>query len=207
MPDFSYQPKTTNDKSQLTPGWHPAFLMAIADEETPPDWQMAKQSPRLWRWQFAVWESPASMRDAPEMQSTPTSQKFSPGGKYQASKAYVFTRKLLNRQIEAGEHVSLDPLMPLPCQVLISRTDKNGAPIEYANITDLQAWPDGAAALTAEVRTNLASWLQAKQAAPTPPAPAPVPPPTVPQPAAWAQPAVPGAPNQAATSHPAKAGW
>jgi hypothetical protein len=137
VPDFSYTPKMTNDRSTLTPGWHPACLVAIADEETPPQWQMAAQSPRLWRWQFAVWEAVGQVPTAsPEMQSAPTSQKFSPGGKVQASKAYVFTRKLLGRVIEPGEHINLDTLMPLPCQVLVARTNKNGEPIEFAGAGD-----------------------------------------------------------------------
>lgn len=181
----------------------------IADEETPTQWKMAMQSPRMWRWIFAVWESPAHVSQGPpELQSSPSSQKFSPGGKFQASKAYVFTRKLLNRPIETGEHVNLDPLMPLPCQVLITRTDQNGAPIEYANITDLQAWPQGVQVLTADLRSNLGTWLQMKRADTVqhPPTPGPVaapqsgsqappPPPLAPQvspPAgSWATPAQP----------------
>lgn len=165
MPTFNYTPQTINDKSLLSSAWHPAMLVQIADEETPAGWQMAAQSPRLWRWKFAVWESPAHVQSTPpEAQSTVTSQKFSPGGKFQASKAFVFTRKLLAREIAPGESIDLDPMLPLPCQVLISRTDKNGAPIEYANIVDLQTWPEGQAALTPELKSQLAAWLQMKQA-------------------------------------------
>ena len=184
MPHFSYTPQTINDKSLLSSAWHPAFLVQIADEETPVGWQMAAQSPRLWRWKFAVWESAAHVQSTPpEAQSTVTSQKFSPGGKFQASKAFVFTRKLLGRDIQSGESIDLDPMMPLPCQVLISRTDKNGAPIEYANITDLQAWPAGHQVLTPEMRSQLATWLQMKQAG-TPEPPPPATPPQAPPPSA-----------------------
>lgn len=188
---FNYTPQTINDRSDLSPAWHPAMLMQIADEETPAGWQMAAQSPRLWRWKFAVWESQAHIPTTPpEAQSTVTSQKFSPGGKFQASKAFVFTRKLLGREIAPGEAIDLDPMMPLPCQVLVSRTDKNGAPIAYANIVDLQAWPDGQSVLTPDLRQQLTAWLQMKHSTvpePTPaPAPTPQPQPPAPGLQSWA---------------------
>lgn len=224
MPDFSYQPKTINDPSKLTPNWHPAYLMQIADEETPPQWEMYKASPRMWRWIFAIWEVPQTVgQSIPELQSTPTSQKFSPPGRYTASKAFVFTQKLLGRKIEAGEHINLDPMMPFPCLVLVGRTDKNGAPIEFANILDMGPWPDGAAHLTPQFRQNLAQWFAMKtapvpangtpppvaaaspappmQAAP-PPAPAPTPMPTG---AGWGAPAPTVAPT--APPQPATKGW
>ena len=210
MPSFSYTPQTINDKSLLSSAWHPAMLMQIADEETPAGWQMAAQSPRLWRWKFAVWESPVHLTTTPpEAQSTVTSQKFSPGGKFQASKAFVFTRKLLGREIQPGECIDLDSLLPLPCQVLITRTDKNGAPIEYANITDLQAWDEGQAVLTPELRSQLATWLQMKQApAPQQTAPpaavAPPPAPHAPAMQSWASQHGQPTPQPVA---PGKAGW
>ena len=176
MPEFSYESRTINDKSALTEGWKPAFLLAISDEETPPQWQMAKQSPRMWRWHFSVWEvSTLIGRQAPEHQTAPSSKTFSPGGKFQPSKAYLWTKELLGRDIQSGERVSLDPLMPITCRVKIRRNN------EYANIVDLERWPDGTAQLTPECRANLLLWWQqvqsgAREAAePAPPAPQPAP--------------------------------
>lgn len=135
MPSMSYTPKSINDKSQLTDGWHPAFLLAITDEPTPEGWQMAKTSPRMWRWTFAVWASPDVIDTvAPERQSAPSSQSFTPKGKNPASKAYSWTRELLGRDILPGEVIDLDPFLPLSCRVKVAR---NG---EYANIVDLEAW-------------------------------------------------------------------
>ena len=162
-PEFKYEPRTINDKSQLTPNWHPAYLLEIGVEEVPDGWEMKKKNSHMYRWKFAIWEGPHAVTTiAPEFQSVVSSPQFSPPGKYQASKAFVFTQKLLGRKIEPGEHVNLDPLMPMPCQVLINRTDKNGAPSEYANIMDVGVWPDGAALLTPELRQKLAAFLAMK---------------------------------------------
>lgn len=173
MPVFTYEPRTINDKSTLTPGMHPAFLLAIRDEEVPDGWQMKEKSPRMWRWVFAVWATPQDITNGvkPEKQSATSSQTFSPGGKYQPSKAYVWTCKLLGRKIAAGESVDLDPSLPLPCQVMVTRTKQDGTPIEYANLPSLEAWPDGLSYLTPEFRTALVRVLEeapATQAA-TPP--------------------------------------
>lgn len=203
MPEFSYEPRTVNDKSALTEGWKPAFLYAIVDEETPAQWKMAEQSPRMWRWQFCVWEVQTLIgKQAPERQSAPTSQKFSPGGKFQPSKAFVWTCELLGRQIQPGERVNLDGLLPLPCRVKIRR---NG---EYANVVDLEKWPDGAQALTPEFKAQLQAFLAETftpetQPQPQPPYQPPAPTPAAPAPGmqSWNNPA----PAQPATA--GKAGW
>jgi hypothetical protein len=163
MPQFSYQPPSINDPSQLAEGWHPAYLLAITDEATPDSWAMYQASPRLWRWWFAVWPDPGQLHHTPECQTSPTSQKFSPGGKYQPSKAYLWTCKLLGRTFSAGESVNLDELMPLACKVWVKRTNSQGMPSEFANITELQTWPEGAALLTPELRQKLATWLSMKR--------------------------------------------
>jgi hypothetical protein len=191
MPQFSYQPPSINDPSQLAEGWHPAYLVAITDEATPESWAMHQASPRLWRWWFAVWEHPSVLHTTPECQTSPTSQKFSPGGKYQPSKAYLWTCKLLGRSFSAGESVNLDELMPLACKVWVKRTNTQGQPSEFANITELAPWPEGAALLTPELRQKLATWLTMKRqdggpaASPSPQAPPASPgwpaPPTAPQ--------------------------
>lgn len=139
MPAMSFQPKApSNDKTSLTDGWHPGYLLAISDEQTPPTWKMFEKSPRMYRWTFAVWQQPGDiLHDAPERQSAPSSQAFSPKGTQPASKAYSWTSALLQRQIQPGESVDLDPMLPLPCRVKISR---NG---EYANILDLEYWAEG----------------------------------------------------------------
>jgi hypothetical protein len=167
-----------NDRSALTDGWHPAYLLAITDEPTPETWQMYQQSPRLWRWHFAVWEIPTLIgRQAPEHQSAPSSQKFTPKGRQQASKAYAWTAALLGRQIPPGERVNLDPLMPLACRVKVSRKD------DYANIVDLEAYPDGAALLTPEIRAMLAQMSRLDEPDTPPPAQTPAPTPPTPSPA------------------------
>src|SRR5882672_3422258 len=64
--------------SNLTDGWHPAYLLHISEEATPGDWEMFKQSPMMYRWHFAAWESPAYLQQEPEVQSGLTSTKFTP---------------------------------------------------------------------------------------------------------------------------------
>ena len=155
MPTMTNAPKVFNDQSLLTPGLHPAFLLAITDEATPEGWQMYEKSPRMWRWQFAVWDTPQTVTsDVPERQSAVSSQTFSPKGRQPASKAYAWTTALLGREIAVGESVDLDPLMPIPCMVSIER--KN----EYANIVGLFAWPEGAALLTPGLKDALAQFHQ-----------------------------------------------
>lgn len=221
MPPFTYAPRTINDKSSLTPGMHPAFLTAIVVEPTPENWEMAKKSPFMLRWQFAVWESPQTLAAGvpPEKQSMVSSQAFTPKGNFQASKAYQWTSILLGREPAAGEQVDLDPLLPLPCQLMVLRTDKLGKPTEYAKLNGLFAWPDGGAYRTPEFCAKLAAFMdapreeapsagpashasyarpaqtaQAPQPAPAAPAPAPAP-----APAGWPstppqQPLLPGTP-------------
>jgi len=211
MPMFTYTPQQVSDPSFLTEGMHPAFLVAITDEETPAQWEMAKKSPRMWRWSFAVWQDVTSMTSQPpELQSTVSSQTFSPGGKYQPSKAFVWTCALLGRQVQPTESIDLDPMMPLPCQLYITRKDKNSTPIDYANVKDLVAWGEGAAVLTPELRQKLQTWWQMKQATPQAvPTPQPQQTPSTPPPAAqppapngWAAPSRPQQP-----AAPAKSGW
>ena len=169
MPQMSYVPKSMNDKSSLTDGWHPAYLLAITDEATPPTWAMFPKSPRMYRWCFAVWERPEQVlaHEEPERQTAPSSQAFSPKGRQPASKAYLWTAELLGRQIQPGEAVDVDPLLPLPCRVKVAR---NG---EYANIMDLERWPE-APPLTEILKAGLRDTLDreatgAPKAAVTPP--------------------------------------
>ena len=150
MPVMEYQPRTINDRSSLTEGWHPAFLLAIEDEATPDTWQMFAQSPRMWRWKFAVWATPEAIAQTPpERQSAPSSQKFTPKGRQPASKAYSWTVALLGRQIPPGEAVNLDPSLPLPCRVKVERSQ------DYANIKDIEMWSEGTQYLTPTLRTLL----------------------------------------------------
>lgn len=204
MPVFNYTPQHVSDPSNLSEGMHPAFLVAITDEETPAAWEMAKKSPRMWRWHFAVWQSPAAItNEAPELQSTVSSQTFSPGGKYQPSKAFVWTCALLGRAVQPTESIDLDPMMPLPCQLYITRKDKMGVPIEFANVKDLVAWSEGGAVLTPDLRQKIQTWWQMKQASPqTIPTPAPTAPPVVAS-NGWSQAAQATQP----AAPPAKAGW
>lgn len=171
MPAMSYSPKTTNDSSNLTPGWHPAFLLAILDEATPDGWVMKERNPRMYRWKFAVYTTPQHLpTETPERQSAVSSQAFTPKSRNPASKAYLWTTELLGRLVLPGESVDLDPLLPLPCRVKVERRE------QYANIVDLERWEEGKPLLTDAVRRTLAALdddaLPPVQAAPTPvPAP------------------------------------
>jgi hypothetical protein len=164
MPVFSHEPRTFSDPSALNEGMHPGFLVAVTDEETPKDWAMFEKSPRMWRWYFAVWNDASVVLTAPpELQSTVSSQTFSPGGKYQASKAYVWSVSLLNRQIAKGEKLDIDAMVPLPCMLYLTRRDKQGQYIEQAIIKDLAPWPEGLALLTEDFRSRLLAWWKGKE--------------------------------------------
>src|SRR5262245_12181321 len=163
MPQMSYTPKTYNDITALSAGWHPAYLLEMADEPTPESWKMYDQSPRLWRWRFAVWEVPTLIdRQKPERQSAVSSQKFTPKGRQPASKAYSWTAALLGRQIPPGEVVNLDPLMPIPCRVKVELSN------QYANIVDVEPCPDITQYLTPAMRQSLAAFLVSFSEAPEP---------------------------------------
>jgi hypothetical protein len=126
--------------SALTEGWHPGFLIHISEEPTPADWQMFKQSQTMWRWHFVLWEVPTLIdRQAPEHQSGLTSTKFSPKGKFQASKAYTWTAQLLRQQIAPGQSVNWDTLYPVPCRVKVERTPGK----DFVKVLDVEAWPEG----------------------------------------------------------------
>lgn len=131
--------------SALSEGRHPGFLLHIAEESTPDDWLMAKQSPTMWRWYFALWEVPTLIpQHAPELQTAITSTKFAPKGKFQASKAYTWTCQILGRHIAPGESVNYDTLYPLPCSVKVTREPGK----DYIKIVDVEGWPEGATLLT-----------------------------------------------------------
>lgn len=172
MPEFKQESSSfISDVSKLPQGWRPAYLCLISDEAVPEGWQM--RGGRMWRWHFAVWESPQHISSvAPEHQSAPTSKTFSPGGKNPPSKAFVWTCELIGRRPNPGESVNLDPMMPIPCRVKIARTKTDGTPIEYARILEIEAWDDGAPLLTSELRDKLLAkaqeWASASEAAATP---------------------------------------
>jgi hypothetical protein len=168
--------------SALTEGWHPGYLIHISEEPTPPDWQMAKQSPTMYRWHFTVWEVPTLVdRQAPEVQSGLTSTKFSPKGRFQASKAYTWACQMLGRQIAPGETVNWETLYPVPCRLKVTRDPGK----DYVKIVDVEAWTDGQQHLPT-LATALAQARAALLAEPAPrlstppasPGTPPVPPPT-----------------------------
>lgn len=187
MPEFSYEPRTLNDKSSLTDGRHPAFLVEITEEPIPPTWksykkELSAEQNMQYRWHFVVYESPGAIdaNRAPERQTAVSSKAFSPKGKLRdgtsrpASKAFSWTCELLNRQIQPGERVNLDPILPIPCSVKVER---NG---EYANILDLERWPDGARYVTPEVMATLRDIKNASPGSSSAPAPSQqLPPPEV----------------------------
>jgi hypothetical protein len=178
-------PTSSITPSQLTPGWHPSFLFTITEEVTPTDWLMAKQSPTLYKWWAAVWESPEMIgRQHPEVQSGITSTKFTMRGRFQASNAYTWACQLLQRQLPAGAGVDWDEHLPLACRVKVTRQEGK----DYIKIDDMEAWPEGTQYLSA-VQGLLAQCRAEVEAAtpplvlPPPPVPAPAPPsPQAPQP-------------------------
>jgi hypothetical protein len=163
--------------SHLTDGWHPAYLLHISEEATPGDWQMHAQSPTMWRWHCAVWEKPDTMQQDPEVQSGLTSTKFSPKGRYQASKAYTWACALLGRTIAAGESIAYDPLYPLPCRI---KTVKEPGK-DFVKVTDVESWSEGGQALASikEALLRLRATIMQQ--------PPPVIPPVAPQPPAPSQ--------------------
>jgi hypothetical protein len=175
--------------SILTDGWHPGFLLHISEEPTPPDWQMFAQSPTMYRWHFVLWENPDAIpAEAPEHQSGLTSTKFSPKGRYQASKAYTWAVQVLRRQIGPGEEVDWDTLYPVPCRVKVERTPGK----DFIKVIDVEAWPEGQ-----PFTVSLAEPLRRARAEAVD-APAPVIPPVQPP-----TPAAPGLPSAAAVQQ----GW
>lgn len=181
MPTLTYTPQHYSDPSNLVAGVHPAFCVAITEEPIPEGWEMGKTHKYMYRWHFAVLDSVATMpHTQPEYQTAVSSPIFSAAGK-QVSKAYAWMSAMLGRAIALNESIDTDALLPLPCQLLIRRTDKTGQPSEYATIeSKLLGWPEGAALLTDDLKKKLALWWSMKQAgetpAPaTPAAPAPVP--------------------------------
>lgn len=164
MPTFRYEPKYRNDKSALSEGWHPAYLLAITDEDKNPKWRNFETAPRIWRWHFAVWEVPTLIgRQDPEHQTAASEQVFSPGGNgFSPSKAYAWTRELLGRDIHPMEDIDMDGLAranPIPCRIKVVRSG------EYVNVKDLEGATtsgfDGAHLLTPALRATLAAMVQA----------------------------------------------
>lgn len=202
MPAQTYTRQFFSEPSDLSPGLHPAFLVAITEEATPPTWDMFKSSPRMYRWHFAVAHNPSSIAThVPELVTAITSKIFS-GGK-QPSKNYTWHCTLVGHEIQIDESVDLDPAMPVPCQLIVSRM-KGGKPVEWAIVDGLYPWPEGQTLLTDELRKKLALWWQMKQQAepaddrtpapatpqmyapaPVPATPAPAPQPTTAGRTAW----------------------
>jgi len=184
---MTYTPQHYSDPSNLVAGVHPAFLVAVTEEPIPDGWEMAKAHKFMYRWHFAVLDSVATMHHIqPEYQTAVSSPIFSAAGK-QVSKAYAWMSAMLGRAIALNESLDTDALLPLPCQVLISRSDKAGQPSDYATIdSKLLGWPEGAALLTDDLKKKLTLWWHMKHAgndepaapapaAPAAPSPAPAP--------------------------------
>lgn len=191
MPTF--QPKTVNDPSNLTHGRHPAFLLAIMEELIPEGWESGKKDTHMFRWHLAIWEHPDHLTQyAPEQQSAISSRAFSPKGKFQASKAYVWACALLGREIPRGQGVDLEPLLPLACWADVERTPGN----DYAKITALWGRPEGQSAIPPVVHQLRQQYVTVGTPAQAPangqaPAPQPLPPaqqPPPPRPTTWGSP-------------------
>lgn len=164
MPVMNYNPRTFSDPSNLTEGMHPAYLIEVVEEAVPQGWAMGEKDSLLWRWNFAVWQREQDIANqAPELQSMVSSRTFSSGGKYQASKAFTNMRSLMNREIGKGEAIDPNDHTPLPGLLYVSRRDKQGQAIDFANVKDLAPWPEGNNYLTAEVREKLRLWWEEKR--------------------------------------------
>jgi hypothetical protein len=162
MPKQTYTAQFYSEPSILPPGLHPGFLMAITEEATPPEWDMFKSSPRMYRWHFAVGHTAETISThVPELVTAISSKIFS-GGK-QPSKNYTWHCTLIGHEIQIDEEVDLDPMMPVPCQLAISRS-KAGKDVEWAIVDKLYPWLEGAALLTPTFRQKLALWWSMKQA-------------------------------------------
>lgn len=202
MPEFSQEVNFTSDKSSLKPGMHPACLLLVTEEPIPEGWAMRDRGQtHMYRWHFAIWDYETSIAGAvPEHQTAVSSKTFSPGGKNPASKAFVWTSKLLGRRPNQGERVNLDPLMPLPCLLEVDRMKNDGAPIDYARITDLKSWAEGDQFLTPPVRAKLqalmAEWAASSHAQLAEAQPAPV-----------IRAAIPPVPPTANATNPTMVGW
>ena len=197
--EFGYEPRTFSDPTQLEEGLHPGYLVQVVIDDVPPDWESYKKDKLQWRWYLAIWGSEAQVGQvAPELQSGISARSFSPGGKFQASKARVWSKALLRRDIGLRERFAPNELVPLPCMVYITREDKHGNRLDFANVKELRRWDRGVDLLTPALRENLMSWWHGKEAelaaqrAPEPeveapatfvatPAPAPAPVPPAPQ--------------------------
>ena len=203
MPKQTYTAQFFSEPSALTPGLHPGFLVAITEEATPHTWDMYKSSPRMYRWHFAVGHSAETISThVPELVTAITSKIFS-GGK-QPSKNYTWHCTLIGHEIQIDEEVDLDPSLPVPCQVAISRS-KAGKDVEWAIVDKLYPWLEGAALLSPTFRQKLALWWSMKQAGGEQPTEAPtVPAPAVPQ-MSQPAPAAPVPPPLAPTAAPAPA--
>lgn len=202
--------KTTSSitPSNLTDGWHPAYLLHISIEETPGDWAMFEKSPMMYRWHFAAWETPDHLTQEPEVQAGLTSMKFSPKGRYQASKAYTWASQLLGRAIAVGESIDFDTLYPAPCRVKVVKEPGK----DFIKVLDVEAWPEGQQHLPAikEALLSLRATVMAQAppvippVTPQPQAPAPPPAPVQPGMQTWGnvQPQTPASP-----SAPPKPNW
>ena len=123
---------------------------------------MAEQSPTMYRWYFACWETPGQMQSPEpdhEIQSGLTSAKFSRKGRFQASKAYTWAVALLGED-RVGMNVDWDVYLPLPCQIAVARPPGK----DYVKIEEVAAWPAGQAIVTTMMPT-LAHWRAEIEAA------------------------------------------
>jgi hypothetical protein len=195
--------------SNLTPGRHPGYLLLISEEETPEGWPMRDQSPTMYRWTFCLWPDPSCIpTTAPEVQTAVSSTKFSPKGKFQASKAYVWTSQLLGRQIAPGESVDYDTLYPVPCVCKVERDPGK----DFAKITDVESWEEGRQYLTPDFKTLLLALAtddpepEAPQPARTAPS-APAPPAPTPAPAAQTWGSAPAQPTPIPAPPSTSGGW
>lgn len=163
MPMMKYTPEYFSEPSELSPGYHPAFLLYVSEEDTPEDWPMYENSERMWRWHFAIAESETTL-DAyvPEYHNAISSAKFK-GGKH-CTKSYTWLCTILGRDIPKDESIDPNDLVPLPCTLLIGRHDKNGKEIEYANIEKVQHWAGGMEKLTPAMKAKLETFWKMKQA-------------------------------------------
>lgn len=169
MPMMKATKASLSEPSNLTDGIHCAYLLAITDEATPENFINVEKNPRSYLWHFAVYQTPSSVgREVPEYITAWSTQICSYGGK-RASKCYDWTTTLIGRGLELNESIDLDPMMPMPCQVATSKKDSQGNPKDFATITGLYVWAEGAAMLqNAAFTEGLSRFWEGKRPADAP---------------------------------------
>ena len=131
------------EPSKLEDGWHPAFLIHIAEQETPAEWQM--KTPTYWRWHFAIYDQKPEGEF--EKRDGISSASFSP-----KSKAFQWVKGMLGQKLDVGQSVDLAPMFPIPCRVKTEINEQGFLKILDLDKAEFEA-SDDIKAVTAKMRS------------------------------------------------------